>query len=190
MDTTRRIKAAAAAFALAGALGLVGCSSDSTSDTTVAAGDSTMVGGEIELEDMWARTSPMATTMGAAYLSVTSPVDDALLDVKVDPSVAGMAQIHETVMVDGSMSSDSTMAGHMGSDTTMAGGEMKMQEVDKVDLPAGTKVELKPGGYHIMLMELVKPLETGTTITLTLVFENAGEKTVEFPVMEDAPSES
>ena len=164
------------------------CSSDSSSDTTVAASDS-VASTELELEGMWARTSPMATTMGAAYLSITSPVDDALLGVKADSSIAEMAQIHEMVPVDGAdMSSDSTMAGGMGTDTTMAATEMKMQEVEKIALPAGTKVELKPGGYHIMLMQLVKPLETGATISLTLVFENAGEKTVDFPVMDDAPS--
>lgn len=191
MNTSRRIKAAAAALVLAGTLGFTGCGGSSSSDTTVAADDSAPATGEITVEGAWARTSPSATTMGAAYVSLTSSADDALLGVMVDASVAGMAQIHEMVPADGSsMSSDSTMAGGMGSDTTMAGGEMKMQEVDKIDLPAGMKVALKPGGYHIMLMELVQPLETGTTITLTLKFQNAGEKAVEFPVMEDAPTES
>ena len=62
-----------------------------------------------------------------------------------------------------------------------------MQEVDEIALNAGEKVELKPGGYHIMLMKLAKPLESGSTITITLVFANAGEKMVDVPVREDAP---
>ena len=78
----------------------------------------------------WARTSPMDSTMGAAYFTVTSPTADTLIGVKVDPSVAAMAQMHETVMDNGAM---------------------KMQEVTSVDLPAGTAVEFKPGGYHVML---------------------------------------
>ena len=185
MKTRFTIKAAVAAIALVGTVGLSSCSSDSSSDTTVASSESTPATGEVTIEKAWARTSPMATTMGAAYLTITSPVDDALVGVMVDATVAKMAQIHETVPADGSsMSSDSTM---MGSDDTMASGEMKMQEVEKIDLPAGTAVEMKPGGYHIMLMELAKPLETGTTISITLKFENQGEKVVEFPVQEDAP---
>ena len=189
MNRTKKMKSAFAAFALAGSLGLAGCGGSSTSDTTVAAGGSTVAGGEVAFEGMWARTSPAGATMGAAYLTITSSVDDALLGVMVDASVAKMAQIHEMVPADGSaMSSDTTMA--MSSESTMASTEMKMQEVDRIDLPAGTAVSLKPGGYHIMLMELAAPLQTGAKITVTLKFENAGEKTVEFPVMEDAPSGS
>lgn len=185
MNTSRRIKSAFVAVAVVGTLGLAGCSNDSSTDTTVAAKESVPAG--ITVTNAWARTSAAGAMMGAAYLTLTSGADDALVGVSVDASVAGMAQIHEVVAADGSsMSSDSTM---MGSDTTMAG-EMKMQEVDRIDLPAGTKVELKPGGYHIMLMQLAGPLQSGATISLTLKFENAGEKTVDFPVMDDAPSGS
>jgi copper(I)-binding protein len=85
------------------------------------------------------------------------------------------------------MGSDTTMA--MGSDTTMAmgEGEMGMRPVEFIELPAGEAVELKPGGYHIMFIDLVKPLEVGTSIALTLVFENAGEITIDVPVLDEAP---
>jgi len=76
----------------------------------------------------------------------------------------------------------------MGSDDTMPSGEMTMREVEFVELPAGTTVELKPGGYHIMLIGLKAPLELGSTIQITLVFENAGEITVDVPVLEEAPA--
>lgn len=184
MNTQQRMKSAFAAFALVGAVALAGCGGGSTSDTTVAGMGSTVATEGISFEGMWARTSPMATTMGAAYVTITSAAGDELVGVTVDPGVAAMAQIHETVAA-----TAPSMSSGMGSATTMAPA-MTMQQVDKLDLPAGTAVEMKPGGYHIMLMNLAEPLETGSTITLTLKFRDAGEKSVEFPVMEDAPSGS
>ena len=184
MNTSRKTRSAIAVIALLGTVALAGCGGGSSSDTTMAASESTVAAGEISFEGMWARTSPMATTMGAAYVTITSSVDDALIGVTVDPSVAAMAQIHETVT-----SSDTSMSSGMGSGSTMAPA-MTMQEVDRIDLPAGTGVGLKPGGYHIMLMDLAKPLETGAKVVITLTFEKAGEKSVEFPVMEDAPAGS
>lgn len=172
---------AAVALALATTLGLSACGGSSSSDTTAAA--DTVATGELVLDGAWARTSAAGATMGAAYLAITSPVDDALVDVRVDAAVAAMAQIHEVVMAtDGSMMPTDSMA---SPDSTMAP-EMKMQEIDEIALPAGERVELKPGGYHIMLMDLVEPLETGTSIEVTLVFKNQGEKIVSFPVQEDA----
>ncbi len=57
------------------------------------------------------------------------------------------------------------------------GGVMKMSAVDKLALPAGKAVELKPGGYHVMLMDLVAPLKEGETVPLQLTFEDkAGKK--------------
>jgi len=80
----------------------------------------------------------------------------------------------------------------MGSvDTTDGtGGEeaMVMQEVKGgLEIPAGKTVELAPGGYHVMLMELAAPLKEGSTFDLTLTFEKAGEKTVSVEVRTEAP---
>jgi copper(I)-binding protein len=86
------------------------------------------------------------------------------------------------------MGSDTTMAGGMGSDTTMAGtGEMTMRPVEFIELKAGMPMEMKPGGYHIMMMGLVNPLKLGDTITVTLTLENAGEIKVDVPVLDEAP---
>lgn len=171
-------KTAALAALLIAPIGLTACSSDdAATDTTVAAKQE-----GVTIEKQWARTSPMATDMGAIYMNITSPVDDALTDVAVDATVAGMAQIHETVMAEGSMS-DST---EMGSGTTAAPA-MTMQEVEEVALPAGEAVSLAPGGYHIMLMKLAAPLKVGTEISVTLTFKNAGEVQVTVPVLDEAP---
>ena len=182
MKMTTKKKSAAMALALAATLGLTACGGGSTSDTTVV--QDTVATGELVLDGAWARTSAAGATMGAAYLTITSPEDDALTGVKVDAGVAAMAQIHEVVMATDSSMMPTDSAASPAS--TMAP-EMKMQEVDEIALPAGEKVELKPGGYHIMLMDLAKPLTAGETINLTLVFKNAGEKVVGFTVQDDAP---
>ena len=173
--------------------GLVACGGDSeSSDATPPA--SVQVG--VEIAGAWARTSPMEVTLGAAYMTITSDVDDELTDVSVDPSIAATAEIHEMVMAEMSdtssdttmaMSSDTTMA--MSSDTTMSmgSGEMVMQEVESIAIPAGETVELKPGGYHIMLIDLVAPLELGQEFDIVLTFANAGEVTVTVVVGATAP---
>ncbi|MBV8501753.1 MAG: copper chaperone PCu(A)C [Paucibacter sp.] len=58
----------------------------------------------------------------------------------------------------------------------MEGDTMRMREVTGIDLPAGKPVELKPGGYHLMLMELKKPIAAGEAVPLTLTFEGKGGK--------------
>lgn len=199
----RTITRTAAAGAIAAALLLAGCGSDSDGasadkpTTTKAETTTTAAAAELEITDVWARQSPSGATMGAAYLNITSPVDDKLISASVPTEIAAKTEIHETVMSgEGDMSSDTTaMEGDMATTTTMMGdttettmgddmGNMTMKPVESIELPAGEMVELKPGGYHIMLIDLVKPLEVGDTIELTLTFEQAGEKTVTAEVKE------
>lgn len=187
----------AAAGLLVAALALAGCGSDSEGDaasdatTTTEASSTTEAAAELLLEDVWARQSPMGTTAGAIYLTITSPEDDQLVAASVPTEVAGDTQIHETVMAEDEMSSTTMAEGDMSS-TTMAEGDMAegdmetmtMREVDSIELPAGEMVELKPGGYHVMLLDLVAPLEVGDEIELTLTFEKAGDRTVTAEVRE------
>lgn len=186
-------------LALASVLGAA-CGSDSAStsagtggteaETTGASGAAAAEPGDaIEINGAWARTSPSEVDTGAAYMTITGGTDDdSLLKVEAPSTIAGMAQIHEMVPVSGG--SDSSMA--MGSDdmTDGTGGEgaMVMQEVKGgLEIPAGKTVELAPGGYHVMLMELAAPLKEGSTFDLTLTFEKAGEKTVSVEVRTEAP---
>jgi len=157
-----------AALSIVSVSGLAACGSDTESvDTTVAADSSMPAKPEITVTGQWARQSPMATDMGAAYLTINTNIDDELVGAMVDTSIASMTQVHETVMGEGD--------------------SMKMQEVDKIEIVAGTPTELKPGGYHVMLMNLVKPLELGTEISVTLKFAKAGDLVVTVPVLEEAP---
>jgi periplasmic copper chaperone A len=54
---------------------------------------------------------------------------------------------------------------------------MAMRAIDDIPLPAGKTVELKPGGYHVMLMELVKPLKAGDKVPITLTIVGKGKTT-------------
>lgn len=119
---------------------------------------------DLKISNVWARTSPMEASNGAVYLTIknTGSEDNALVGAKVPSSIAMQTQVHET-KVD-------------------ASGTMAMSEVDQIDLPAGKTVKLEPGGYHIMLMELVKPLEKGQTFKVTLQFESGKNKKVKATV--------
>jgi len=146
-------------------------------------------------------------------MKITNPTetDDVLVDVSVDPSVAGTAELHETSMAEGDGEGEMDGAGDdgaMGSETTphdesattaaegeesrdASGGEggemMTMKEVEEIAVPAGETVVLEPGGYHVMLIDLVDPLVVGDKIEITLVFAEAGEVVVEAEVRDTAP---
>ena len=162
---------------------------EATATTAAATDEAAEDGGEatgVEVTGAWSRNSPMMTEAGAAYLTITSAVDDRLVGASVDPSVAGTVEIHETVMAEGHM--DDGEMGDMAEDEMGdMGGEMTMRPVDGIDLPAGVAVALEPGGLHIMLLDLAAPFEIGETYELTLTFEQAGEQTVTVEVREDAP---
>ena len=204
MNTARTLqpRRSAKGFALlaASALIIASCGDDdssSTSDTGAPSGE------DIIIEDVWARTSPMSVSVGAVYMHITSTAGDELVSASVDASIAGIVEIHETVSTDmpgeegedpsisGDMSTDST-PGDMSdmSDDTMTGdmsGEMTMQQVQSIVLPAGEMVMLMPGGYHVMLLDIAAPLEVGQTFEITLTFANAGSKVVTVEVRDEAP---
>jgi len=65
---------------------------------------------------------------------------------------------------------------------TMEGGMMRMRRIDKIDLPAGQEVSLKPGGLHVMLIGLKQPLAPEGSVPITLRYEDGSEVTVKAPV--------
>ena len=106
---------------------------------------------QVQVKDAWARPAVQGQSATGAFMSLTS-ADGARL-VGASSSVAGVVEIHEMVM-DGNV--------------------MKMRAVPGIDLPPGRSVELKPGGYHVMLMELRQTLQPGQSVPLTLVVEAPG----------------
>lgn len=107
--------------------------------------------GTVTVADAWCRPTPNGAKVGGCYVTLTAGSDDRLLSVST--ALADMAQVHEMKMENGVMS--------------MA--ELK----DGLPLPAGQKVELKPGSTHVMLMGLRDPLVDGGVASFTLTFEKA-----------------
>jgi copper(I)-binding protein len=161
--TTLAVTAIAALTLIATSCGSSTSSTDTVApDTTVAVTETTFT-----VDGAWARTSPMESTVGVVYMNITPSADDALVGASVDMAIAGMTQVHET--------------------TTAADGSMGMQEIASIPMTAGTPLELVSGGFHIMLMKLAKPLETGTSIAVTLTFESGATTIVDVPVLTEAP---
>jgi copper(I)-binding protein len=163
MTRTPRFAAILALLTLA--VGAVACSDDDPDGGATDGGSGATP--SVTVEDAWARTSPMMATNGAVYARLTATVDDRLVAASVESSVAATAEVHETTM---DRETD----------------EMVMQAVEAIELPAGETVSLEPGGYHVMLLDLVEPLEAGDTVEVTLVFEEAGEVVVEAEVRDSA----
>ena len=153
----------------------------------------------ITIEGQWARTSPAMASMGAAYMSISASEGDQLVGVSVPVSVAARAEIHEMVPADTAMNDSMDMGAtdddmdHSMDDSNdddemaMDMGAMVMQQIMALDLPAGETVNLEPGGYHVMLIDLAEPLVEGESFEVTLDFAEAEDLTVEVVVRTEAP---
>jgi copper(I)-binding protein len=109
---------------------------------------------DVMVKGAFARASAMSTAKaGAVYMTLMNQgaAADRLMTMTTEAAMS--AEIHETLMEDG---------------------VAKMRPVEVFEIPAGGSVELKPGGYHIMLMGLKAPLKKGDMIMLQLKFEHAG----------------
>ena len=105
----------------------------------------------VEVKDAWVRTSVPGQKATGAFMKITAKEGSKL--VSASSPAAGVAEVHEM---------------------KMEGDIMKMRAVvGGLDLPAGKTVELKSGGYHVMLMDLKAALPKDSTIPLTLVFKDA-----------------
>ena len=104
----------------------------------------------VQVKDPWARATVQGQKASGAFMTLTAKADTTLLGAS--SSVAGVAEVHEM---------------------KMDGDVMKMRAVPALDLPAGKTVQLKPGSYHLMLMDLKRPLLKDSTVPVTLRFKNA-----------------
>jgi copper(I)-binding protein len=123
----------------------------------------------VDVKNAWARATVQGQKGTGAFMTLTAK-DGATL-VSASSPVAGVTEVHEM---------------------KMEGDVMKMRAIPKLELPAGKPVDLKPGGYHVMLLDLKLPLQKDTTIPLTLVFKDAkGVETkseIRVPVSQTAPA--
>jgi len=122
----------------------------------------------VEVKDAWARSTVPGQHGTGAFMSITSSTPARL--VGASSPVAGVVEVHEM---------------------KMEGDIMKMRAVPVLDLPAGKTVQLKPGGFHVMLMDLKQPLPKDSKVPLTLRFkdEKGSESQLELmvPVSTVAP---
>lgn len=107
----------------------------------------------VKIEDAWVRGTVAQQKATGAFMRLT-PSQNARLVAASSP-VAGVVEIHEMALQNDIM---------------------KMRQIPGLDLAAGRTMELKPGGYHVMLMDLKQPMKGGDTVPLTLVFEDAAGK--------------
>ena len=105
------------------------------------------------VKDPWVRGTVASQKASGAFMHITSAGGGKL--VGASSPVAGVVEVHEMAM---------------------EGNVMKMRAVPALELPAGKTVELKPGGYHVMLMDLKQQLKPGEAVALTLTIENKDGK--------------
>ena len=105
---------------------------------------------QVKIDNAWARATVQGQKATGAFMKITAPQATRL--VGVSTPVAGVAEVHEM---------------------KMDGGVMKMRAMLALELPANQTVELKPGGYHLMLMDLKAPLAKDSNVALTLTFKDA-----------------
>jgi copper(I)-binding protein len=152
----------------AGVLVLAACSGSSATVKAVTASKA------------WARPTPAAATNGVVYLTLASPVDDAIVSAAVPASIAGGAELHETMVTGGTspMANMPQMAGD---------GTMTMMPVASVPVARNSSVEFTPGGKHIMLTHLAHPLTLGEHFTLTVHLRVAGDVPIDVVVSNEIP---
>ncbi|SDG51674.1 copper chaperone PCu(A)C [Alloyangia pacifica] len=124
--------------------------------------------GALRIEKPFSRASLPNQPVGGGFFTVTNTgtEDDRLVAAGTSADLADHMEIHEMAM---------------------EGQVMKMRALpDGLVIPAGETVELKPGGYHLMLMGLKQPLVMGESVTISLTFEKAG--TIEVPLAIGAPN--
>jgi copper(I)-binding protein len=124
----------------------------------------------VEVKNAWARATVQGQKATGAFMQITAPAASTL--VSVSTPVAGVAEIHEM---------------------KMDGDVMRMRPLPKgLELPAGKAVQLKPGGYHLMLMDLKLPLQKDTTIPITLTLRDSkgvqSTQDLRVPVLSAAPA--
>ena len=123
---------------------------------------------DVAIKDAWVRTTVPGQKASGAFMTLTSKADLKL--VGASSPVAGVTEVHEM---------------------KMSGDVMQMRAIPSLDLPAGKAVALRPGGLHVMLLDLKAALPKDSTVPMTLVFKDAkgvqSQLQISLPVRVTAP---
>jgi hypothetical protein len=122
---------------------------------------STSVFSQVQISDAWSRATPPGAKIAAGYLTIRN--QGATADRLIGASSPAAARVEPHV-------------------TEKQGEVMRMREVKGYDVPAKGSYELKPGGAHLMLVDIKRPLKEGDKVPLVLRFQKAGEVKVDLEV--------
>lgn len=118
---------------------------------------------QVTVERPWSRATPPGSKIGVGFMQLKNAGAAPERVVGVSSPVAGRVEMHVTMR---------------------EGDVMKMRQVESFEIPAGGSFELKPGGAHLMLMGLDRPLKKGERVPLTLKLESGAEVKTELGVAE------
>ena len=116
---------------------------------------------QVSVEQPWSRATPPGSKIGVGFMQLKNAGAAAERVVGVTSPLAGRVEMHVT---------------------TREGDVMRMRQVESFDVPAGGSFDLKPGGAHLMLVDLHRPFKQGEKVPLTLKLEKGGELKVELTV--------
>ncbi|RXJ81818.1 copper chaperone PCu(A)C [Arcobacter sp. F2176] len=122
---------------------------------------STLFASNIEVKDAYVRATPPGLPNSAAFMTIENKTNKDIALIKATSDISKVVELHTHSMKDG---------------------VMKMYQVPKIDIPANKETSLKPGGFHVMLIGLHKPLKEKENVTITLNFSNGENKTITIPV--------
>lgn len=115
----------------------------------------------LKYDEPYARATPPNAVNSAIFMTIENHMNVERSLVSASTTAAEKAELHTV---------------------EMKGDLMKMRQIDRITLPAHGEVTLKPGGYHIMLLEVKQPLIEGNHINITLSYANGESETLEVPV--------
>lgn len=115
----------------------------------------------VSIEGAWTRATPPGAVTSATYAQLHNSGAEERTVVAVSTKVADEAQLHTVID---------------------EGGLMKMRQVTSISIPAGGMTELKPGGYHIMMLGIHEPLRDGESVDIEVEFANGDKVTFTSPI--------
>ncbi|WP_427981486.1 copper chaperone PCu(A)C [Agarivorans sp.] len=115
----------------------------------------------LELTGAYARATPPNAPTSAIFLQLSNPTERSISLISANTPAAGRVELH-TMIMDGDV--------------------MKMRQIEKIEVPAHSTVELKPGGLHLMLFDLQHAFEEGQQLSLDLHFSDGSQQHIKLPV--------
>jgi copper(I)-binding protein len=133
-----------------------------------------------------ARTQAQTPTVKAGQLSISDTFTRST--VAGQKNAGGFLTIQNEGNLDKLLSAKSNVSASMEiHEMKMDGNVMQMRQINSLDIPSKGKLELKPGGYHLMFIDIKSPLKAGESVDVQLTFEKAGKVNVKLPIQEMKP---